>query len=87
MYRASFPINAPRVGDVLYTTTLTGGTEYNGNNKYVPLRLANSLSAEWYAIKINGSGVVVEAIRCIDEILIGTVSIENSRGVLNTRIK
>lgn len=85
LYRASFPINAPKAGDVFYTTSaLTGGTEYNGNNKYVPLRLANSASAEWYATKINGSGVVVEAVRCVDEISIGTVSYENSRGVLKT---
>ena len=85
LYRASFPINAPKAGDVFYTTSaLTGGTEYNGNNKYVPLRLANSASAESYATKINGSGVVVEAVRCVDEISIGTVSYENSRGVLKT---
>jgi len=85
IYRAEFPINVPRVGDVFYTTSaLTGGTEYNGNNKYVPLRLANSTSAEWCAVKINGSGVVIEAVRCVDEILIGNVSFESSRGVLKT---
>ena len=80
LYRASFPINAPKAGDVFYTTSaLTGGTEYNGNNKYVPLRLANSASAEWYATKINGSGVVVEAVRCVEEVLFGNVSFENGR--------
>lgn len=75
IYRAERPIIIPHFGDVFYTTTaLTPGTEYNGNNKWIPLKYANSESAAWYAVKIDGNGVVQAAEACVEIPLTGSVT-------------
>lgn len=77
IYRAERSENVAGLNDVFYTTTaLTPGTEYNGNNKWIPLKYANSLSADWYAVKIDGNGVVQQVSECVTIPLIGSVNID-----------
>lgn len=74
IYRAEAELVVPEVGDVFYTTnTLTGGTEYNGNNKFIPLRYADSETAVWNAVRIDGSGIVQEVVECVVDPIIGSV--------------
>lgn len=87
IYRAERSENTPGVNDVFYTTTaLTPGTEYNGNNKWIPLKYANSESADWYAVKIDGNGVVQDRSECVSIPLIGSVNTDLSlRTICATR--
>lgn len=79
IYRAERSENVPGLNDVFYTTTaLTPGTEYNGNNKWIPLKYANSLSADWYAVNIDGNGVVQKVSECVPIQLIGSISTDLS---------
>ncbi len=79
IYRAERPTIIPIFGDVFYTTTaLTPGTEYNGNNKWIPLKYANSESAAWYAVKIDGNGVVQAVEACVEIPLTGSVTTDLS---------